>query len=212
MVVEDHPMTRYGIECVIEKKTTLAIIGKDCGDGLIAMQRIIELQPHIVVLDINLPKKNGISIVADSFKMHLDTKFIIFSGNISNWTLAQLLFFDNVYGILHKEYMPSEFDITLEQVIAGHKYYSDKLKSDPKFMANADFSLNQIGGLTKTELKILKLTSQHLRTECIAQKLFNSVKTIKKHKSNIVRKLSLQGANALYEFSLKNASIINSIY
>ena len=89
---------------------------------------------------------------------------------------------------------------------------SNKLNLDKSSFHESHFNPSQLKVLTKTEMKILKLTAQHFDTKDIAKILFNSTKTIKKHKSNIVKKLGLQGNNALYEFSIKNTHLINTLY
>lgn len=210
VIADDHPIVLHGLKNVIEENSNYSVIG-EAFDGEKALNIINKFNPDIAVLDLDMPKLNGLEILKNLSKKKNNTKVIIITAHKDESLLNKAIEFD-AKGYLLKETALVEINLCIEKVISGKKYISSDLSE--KMMENKNSNLNAttkikgLSELTLTEKKILKLVSANKTTKEIADELFVSYRTVENHRNNICKKLNITGGNALLRFALENKNNI----
>lgn len=207
VVADDHQLFREGLVNLLESDETIQVIGQ-AEDGQIAIKKVLELKPDILLTDIAMPNMNGMEATRNLKKelpdlkiiavsMHSDRQFVkgmLTAGTdaylLKNCTHQQLL--EAVHTVYNGKKYLSE-DIT-EMVISG--YLDDSSSADDKY--------NQ---LSEREKEIFLLLAEGMSTRKIGEKLFISVKTVGTHKQNILEKLELKNNSDVVKYALKKGLI-----
>lgn len=187
VIADDHPLMLRGLTDFLKSKN-FNIIGS-ASDGNSAYNLIVKLKPEIAILDIRMPHKTGLEIAEACKKNDLATKIILITFDKEEELYDKAKEF-GVYGYILKEFAIEEIETCIQHVINNQRYFSEEIASylnhnnlteKPKFLEL----------LTKSELKIVKLISENKTSQDIAEELTISVRTVDKHRSNIVSKLNL---------------------
>lgn len=206
ITADDHPMLLKGLN---DELTTNGynIIGQ-ANNGIQALELILKLQPTIAFLDIDMPVLNGFEVIKMAREKGTNTKFIILSFHKESYYIVQAKTFQ-IDGYLLKEDTFFEIEHCINQVLEGQVYFSKSIDGQPIIQATEE--VNRLKLLTLSELKILKLITQEISNQDIADSLSLSIRTIEKHRSNIINKLELKkGNNTLTNWALVNRSAILS--
>lgn len=185
IIADDHPLLLKGLyDFLLEKKYN--IIDK-APDGISAYNLILKHNPDIAILDIEMPKLSGIEIARKCKTNNLSTKIILITLHREKdlFYQAQEL---NIFGYILKDFAIEEIQTCLDSVSNDIPYFSPKIKS---LLTRKSESNNLLSNLTPSEIKILKLIAKDKTNKEIAEMLFISVRTVEKHRSNIIIKLSL---------------------
>lgn len=188
VIADDHPIILRGLSDFLKSKG-FNILGS-AEDGNTAYNLIVKLKPEIAILDIRMPHKTGLEIAEACKKNNLSTKIILITFDKEEELYDEALS-HNVYGYILKEFAIEEIEICIEHVINGKPYFSEEITS---YLQASDISKKPetLDLLTKSELKIVKLISENKTSQKIADELSISVRTVDKHRSNIVHKLELE--------------------
>lgn len=184
VLADDHPLFLRGITDFLRQLGFKYIhIAKN---GLEAFRKIQDEQPDIAILDIEMPYMTGIEVAQSSKKHDLKTKFVLISYQHDSMIVqraGQL----NISGYILKEDSISEIEKCIKTLFQGDTYFSENIsKSLP-----SKSMVSPIGELTETEKKVLRLIADNLTSKAIAEHYGVSVRTIEKHRSNIIEKLGL---------------------
>ncbi len=204
IIADDHPLLLSGLHAFLKEKGFNVI--SEATNGLNAYNEIIKLKPDIAILDISMPKMTGLEIVKKCRKNNIKTKIILitFHKNRELYLEASKL---NVAGYIFKEFALSEIENCLNQVIKNNTYFSPQIST---FLNIDTQGRDKMSILTSSEKKILKLISLNLTTNEISNRLFISAKTVEKHRSNISKKLELDGkTNSLLIWSKENKNLLS---
>lgn len=187
IIADDHPLMLRGINDFLESKG-FNILGS-AQDGQAAYNLIVKENPDIAILDIRMPFMTGLEVAEECKKNEIDTKIILitFDKEEALFDKAKAL---NIYGYILKEFAIEEIETCIAHVVMDEPYFSEEIasylnKSNP---ANTSGTLDS---LTKSEKKIVFLIAENKSSQQIADELNVSIKTIHKHRSNIVSKLHL---------------------
>ncbi|WP_396602343.1 response regulator [Algibacter sp. R77976] len=187
VIADDHPLMLRGLTDFLTSKG-YNILGS-AEDGNAAYNLIVKLKPQIAILDIRMPYKTGLEIAEACKKNDLPTKVILITFDKEEEVYDQALKF-GVFGYILKEFAIEEIENCINQVVNGKPYFSEEIASylNNSTLENKPETLDL---LTKSELKIVKLISENNTSQDIANALSISVRTVDKHRSNIVHKLGL---------------------
>ena len=187
VIADDHPLMLRGLtDFLVSRKFN--IIGS-ASDGNTAYNLIVKLKPDIAILDIRMPHKTGLEIAEACKKNNLQTKVILITFDKEEELYDKAKAF-NVYGYILKEFAIEEIETCIKHVINGTPYFSEEIASYLNHNNLSD-KPKHLELLTKSELKIVKLISEDKTSLDIANELTISVRTVDKHRSNIVSKLDL---------------------
>jgi len=213
IIADDHPIFRQGLKAVIELDSNLSIVA-EAEDGDSALARIEEFQPQVVILDIDMPGKDGFEVarMIKSNSLRVEIIFLTMHKDETHFNEAINL---GVKGFVIKDSAAADIVNCIKAVAAGQSYISPTLSS---FLLNRrnrsrafEDSAATINDLTPTERRVLLLLAEYKTSKEIAGELGVSPRTIENHRANICIKLKLEGTHALVKFAAQNKSEISSI-
>lgn len=208
LIVDDHPIFRRGLRQVIESDSRLKVLG-EAENGISALDLIEELKPQVVVADVNMPQMGGLELAEKIRERNLPVALVFLTMH-KDETMFNAAMDAGVSGYVLKDNAITDITDCIKTVAAGRHYITPAL-SDYLFnrsRKNSAFK-EQIGGLdslTKTERRVLQLIAEDKTSRQIGELLFIHSRTVDNHRTNISRKLNLQGSHALLRFALKNHS------
>lgn len=188
IIADDHPLMLRGLNDFLSSKG-YNIVGS-ANDGKEAYNLIVKLNPTIAILDIRMPYKTGLEIAEECQKNNIDTKIILitFDKGEELYDRAKEL---NIYGYILKEFAIEEIETCIAHVEMNEPYFSEEI-NDYLNKSEIKAHLNALEKLTKSERKIVLLIAQDLDNQHISNHLNISLRTVEKHRSNIVSKLKLE--------------------
>ena len=207
-MADDHPIVRQGLKQIIESDPNLVIVA-EAGDGETALALVEVHQPDVLVLDVDMPKMNGFAVVKElrNRKNNVAVVFLTMHGEEEIFHAALDL---DVKGYVVKDSALGEIAAGIKAVAAGRAFFSPSLSAlllnrrrRTEDFEQANHGIEQ---LTPTERRILKLIADEKTSKEIGEQLYISYRTVEKHRSNISRKLDLQGSLALVKFAAANKS------
>lgn len=208
IIADDHPLLRRGLRSTIEGDPGLRVVA-EVADGESALAEIERLKPAIAVLDVDMPKLDGLCVAREIRKRRLpvDIIFLTIHAEEDLFHAAMNL---NARGYLLKDSALTEIVKALRAVAAGECYVTPSVAVH-EFQRNRraqDFAKQQPGmeTLTPTERRILSMIANGHSSKSIAAELFIHYRTVENHRNNICQKLFLRGPNALFKFALQHKS------
>lgn len=200
IIADDHPMTLAGMKNFVETLGYHVIATYT--DGLSAYEGVLKLTPTIVILDLNMPKMNGLEVLEKLREENAKIKIVLYTmyHEKSFFTKAKDL---GVNGYILKDFALDELSVCLKKISENENWFSSKLENTIT-IDKYDDEKTRILLLTSSEKKILSLIGEEYSTKEIADLLFVTEKTIEKHRSNIIHKLGLPNErNILMRFAMK---------
>ena len=199
VIAEDHTILREGLNALLSSQSDLKVVG-EAGDGLEAIRCVRNHSPDMVLLDLSMPRMTGLDAINTIKKANAQTKIIVLTVHrAEEYLLATLR--AGADGYVLKEAHSSELLTAIRHVLAGRQYLSpsipgtiiDRLLEGEK----ASTIRSAWETLTQREREILKLVAEGYRNKEIADLLCISVKTVEKHRANLMEKLDLHDAASL---------------
>lgn len=186
IIADDHPLLLKGLNDFLSEKK-YNIIGSG-SDGRQAYNLILQKQPDIAILDIQMPYLSGIEIAKKCKISNIKTKIVLITlhKEVELYQKAKEL---NIFGYILKEFALEEIENCIASVRDGKSFFSTKIKES---IENNVEKNDKLSSLTPSERKILNLIAQDKTNKEIASKLFISHRTVEKHRSNIISKLNLE--------------------
>lgn len=199
LIADDHVLFNDGLKSLIEGEGDLQICGQVyCGSEVIPF--IQANQTNLILLDINLPRINGIELIGLIKEVSPSIKILMISMYTDKFFVDSCLKQD-IPGYILKNASKTELLQAIRKIIGGETYYDPKLKKD-NLHAGDDFSRKF--SLTARELEILYLIKENHTNQQIADKLFLSQFTVETHRRNINLKLGIKNPAELIHFIYKN--------
>ncbi len=211
LIADDHPLMRKGLRLSIEEDSGLKVVG-EAADGEAALSLIAKLHPHVALLDIEMPKLDGLGVAREMVKRGLKTE-IIFLTLHSSQDLFRSAMDLGCKGYILKDSAVQEVVAGIHAVAAGRPYISSVITTD--LLQNRSQSDTKAGNaltsnLTPTELRIMRLIASGKTSKEIGAELSIHYRTVENHRTSMCRKLELEGegANALLRFALQNKNLL----
>ncbi len=205
LVVDDYPYLRRGVSTVISSHPGYAVVG-EAEDGFKAMEGVARLRPDIVIMDISMPRLDGIQATRRITEEFPGTKVIILSMH-TDPLYALRSFKAGAMGYVFKGSDPDELLLAVERVMAGKMYASPQVSEDllGSFvdMIKVDSHLEPFDSLSLREREILELIAGGAKSREIASRLFISLSTVKTHRINIMRKLGVNDTAGLVKAAIR---------
>ncbi|MCI9081113.1 MAG: response regulator transcription factor [Lachnospiraceae bacterium] len=203
MIVDNHSMVREGLKKLLEFDGDIEVIG-EANDGLECLDFLEKVVPQVVLLDIDMPKMNGLEVLQKIKEKKIEVKVIILTVHNEIEYLIKAVNI-GIDGYMIKDSESSELRKAIFQVIDGETYIQPSLIPLLKSrILERDKDEIKIEKLTKRELEILKLLSIGLYNKEIGEKLNISERTVKNHVSNIFRKIDVTDRTQAAVFAIKN--------
>lgn len=203
MLADDHVMLREGIKQLLEFDGSIEIV-QEASDGEECLEKLKSAKPQVLLLDINMPKKDGIAVLNEIKNMNLDVKVLILT--VHNEIEYLLKAVDvGVNGYILKDSESAELKRAIQLVLDGETYIPPKLI--PAFnnrLIARDVDKDKIDLLTSRELEVLTQVANGMFNKEIANNLNISERTVKNHIANIFKKIDVSDRTQAAVFAIKN--------
>jgi two-component system nitrate/nitrite response regulator NarL len=200
VIIDDHPLVRKGVEMVASLEPDLEFAGF-ASNGKEALELIAQTNPDVALVDLRLPEEHGLEIIKKARDAGSRCKYIILTSYATKEEIQQAMAL-GVEGYVLKEALPEELLSAIRLVAKGRKYY------DPTVVQQAmeydkEYRGKGMDELTPRELEVLAFLAKGMNNKAIAEALFITEHTVKKHIGQILEKLDLHDRTqaALYAVS-----------
>jgi two-component system, NarL family, response regulator DegU len=206
LLADDHHIVRDGIKTILENSGFINVLG-EASNGLEAIEKVKELSPDILMIDISMPEMTGIEACNIVNQEKYKTKVLILSMHNSEEYIYKSLE-AGAYGYMLKDSEKEELLMAIKKIHKGEKYYgasvSQIMMDSYKRMSTKQKPEQEDGQqLTKREKEILKEIVEGLSNKEIATKLFISQRTVDTHRSNLMQKMKVRNTAELVRLALQ---------
>jgi len=209
VIAEDHTILREGLRALLSSDPDFEVVG-EAEDGRDAIQCVESLTPDLVLMDLSLPRMNGMDAIKEIKKRSPDTKVLALTVHrTEEYILATLR--AGADGYVLKDATHAELVMGIRSVLTGRPYLSPGV-SDKVIEGYLEGRKTVKTGtpwdtLTQREREVLKLIAEGYKNKDIAGYLYISVKTVEKHRANLMKKLDLHSTSALTAFAMERGLI-----
>ena len=205
VLVDDHRLFREGVRNLLEQQADMTVVG-EAGDGRTAADLVQTLSPTVVVMDVTMPDLNGINATRQILCAKPDTKVLALSMHAHRPLVREMLE-AGASGYLLKECAFDELVQAIHSVVEKNQVYlSPKISR----MVLEDYlrpprKTEMLGILTLTpsEREITQLITEGKSSRQIAENMGISVRTVEKHRLNIMRKLRIRNVAELVKYAIR---------
>ncbi len=211
LIVDDHPLLRQGLSRLLELEGGINVVGQ-ASNGIEALRLMDQLEPDVLLLDINMPGMNGIEVAKTVREKHPHTEVLVLTIH-DNQSYVNEMIRVGAKGYLLKDAEPREVVHAIKKVATGETVYSTQLME--RVMERYHHMEMQYGRLqsaaaiqdlelTNRELEILQYICEGLSNKEIANALFISEKTVKNHITSLLRKLEVEDRTQAAVFAVSH--------
>ena len=206
VIADDHPVFLQGLRQIIELEPGLEVVG-EAGDGNSALETIKIYRPGIVILDIEMPRLDGLAVARLLREQRVPLEIILLTVHREESLLSYALEL-GVKGYVLKDSAVTDIVSCISAVSRGEYYTSPALTT---YLVNRSRIAERPRGsrpglldLTPTERHVLRLIADYKTSREIAENLGISRRTVETHRTNICQKLEIHGSHALMKFALEH--------
>ncbi len=214
LIADDHPIVRQGLRQTIEKEPDLKVVA-EVAEGHAALEQMQMLMPGIAILDIEMPELDGIAVMREIARRRLPVKVIFLTIYRDEEAFNEAIAL-GASGYVLKDSAVNEIIDGIRAVAAGYNYTSPAMTSylvtRTRRAVACDEQEPRLEDLTKAEREILRLVAEYNTNTQIGEALHVSPRTVEAHRSNICKKLQIQGQHALMRFALAHKSELINIH
>jgi DNA-binding NarL/FixJ family response regulator len=209
IIADDHHLVRQGIRALLAESDDVQVVG-EAEDGQQAVELAEELKPEVVIMDISMPRLDGVQATERVLGLGGPTEVVILSMHDDQY-LAEKLLRSGAKGYLLKASIAEELLLAVRSASQGRTYLSPAisrpvldalLNPEPAGAASHPREL-----LTAREREVLQLIAEGYTNTAIAEELTVSVKTVEKHRSNLMNKLDVHDLASLMRVAIKHKLI-----
>ena len=203
-IVDDHPVIRLAIRMLLEHEG-YEIVGES-DNGVDAMQMIRECVPDLIILDISIPKLDGLEVLARFNAMNSTLKTLVLTAQ-SPALFAMRCMQSGAAGYVCKQEELSELVSAIKAVFSGYNYFPSQALTPEKNEISCFSEIELFKQVNDRELMVLKLFAQGKTNKDIAAGMFLSNKTVSTYKKRLMQKLKATSLVELIELAKRNALV-----
>jgi two-component system, NarL family, response regulator NreC len=204
LIAEDHLMVREGIRALLEKAGDIHVMG-EASNGQEAIEMTEALKPDVLIMDIMMPRMNGIQAAANIREMKLPTYILLLSMYSDEGFVHQALQY-GVKGYVLKSSVSDELLWAVRAVAGGKAYFSSSISEIVESVTNPHSTLQDgdpLSNLSPREKEILQLIAEEYTSAEIGKMLFITEKTVEKHRTKLMEKLNARNLAGLVRLAVK---------
>ena len=206
LIVDDHPVVRKGLQSCLSKQERISVVG-EAGDGDEALVKIRELMPDVVLMDISMPKMNGLAVTEVLRKEQPAIKVLVLSVHNNKDYIFRIIQ-AGAHGYISKEASPEELLEAITAVYEGETFFTPEVAQAA--LARLVHGAGKEGGLdqlTGREREVLVLIAEGQSNKEIASDLGIGVRTIETHRERIMRRLEIHSVAGLTKYAIANGLV-----
>ncbi|MCG6919012.1 MAG: response regulator transcription factor [Deltaproteobacteria bacterium] len=209
VIAEDHTILREGLRALLSSQESLEVVG-EAGDGREAIRQVEELTPDLILMDLSMPKMNGVEAIREIKRRVPETRILALTVHKAEEFILEVLQ-SGADGYLPKDASSNELMMAIRSILMGKRYLSPSVSNvvieGYLESRRTSESITPWDKLTKREREILKLIAEGHKNKDIAEYLCISVKTVEKHRANLMKKLDLHSAAALTAYAMERGLV-----
>jgi DNA-binding NarL/FixJ family response regulator len=207
LLADDHAVVRRGLRLVLDGEPDLEVVA-EAGDGAEAVERALRDDIHLVVLDVTMPRMTGIQAAREITRRRPDVRTLILSMHDSEQYFFEALK-AGASGYVLKSAADRDLVEACRATMRGEPFlYPDAVAAlIRKHLERASEGDARTDILTPRELEILKLIAEAYTSKQMAEMLFISVKTVERHRANILEKLGMRDRVELTRYAIKRGLV-----
>ena len=206
VIAEDYRILREGLRALLSYDDEFEVAG-EATDGQEALRQVEQLRPELLLLDLSLPRMNGTEVIREIKHRRLPTRILVLTVHADESQVYGALK-AGADGYLLKNAGTDELTMAIRSVLAGRSYLSPSVSRgviegylEDRGSGRPAPSWQQ---LSKRERQVLKRIAEGAKNREIAKELSISIKTVEKHRANLMRKLDLHNTAALTAFAIEH--------
>jgi DNA-binding NarL/FixJ family response regulator len=207
LIADDHPIVRSGLRKVLDAKPDLEVVA-EAADGAEAVERALSEDVHLAILDVSMPRMTGIQAAAELHRRRPELKTLMLSMHDSEQFLFEALK-AGASGYVLKSGADTDIVDAVRAAMRGDSYlYPSAVATLVRdYVERGGRGEEQFDVLTPRELEVLKLIAEAYTSKQIAEALFISVKTVERHRQNILDKLGMRDRVELTRYAIRRGLI-----
>ena len=207
LIADDHSIVRSGLKKVLDAKPDLEVVA-EAQDGAEAVEKALNEDVHLAILDVSMPRMTGIQAAAELHKRKPELKTLMLSMHDSEQFLFEALK-AGASGYVLKSGADTDIVDAVRAAMRGDSYlYPSAVTSLVRdYVERGDRGEEEFDVLTPRELEVLKLIAEAYTSKQIADELFISIKTVDRHRQNILEKLGMRDRVELTRYAIKRGLI-----
>ena len=209
LLAEDHTIVRKGLRALLKDVDDIKVVG-EAADGREAVQLTSDILPDVVVIDISMPLLNGLEATRRITEQHAEVNVVVLTVH-SNEEYILRTFQSGAVGYLVKASAPAELVRAIRAANQGLTFLSPsiskKVVHELVQSAESENSQSDLHKLTGREREVLQLIAEGYSIKEISEHLYLSQKTVRTHRSNLMKKLDVSSTAALTLFALQHGII-----
>ena len=203
MIADDHSMIREGLKSLLELEGDIQVV-VEAEDGVDCLEKLKICTPDVLLLDINMPRKNGLEVLQTLKSSKSKVKVLVLTVHNEVEYLMKAVDI-GVDGYILKDSESAELKKAIFSIVEGENYIQPSLiPSLNSKMIEKNRDEGKIESLTKRELEVLKLLAVGMYNKEVAEKLNISERTVKNHVSNIFKKIEVTDRTQAAVFAIRN--------
>ncbi|MEI7535915.1 MAG: response regulator transcription factor [Comamonadaceae bacterium] len=210
LIVDDHTLLRAGLRALLVQDPGFEVVG-EAENGRDAIRAVGQLTPDLVLMDLTMPGMNGIEAMTEIKRRYPEVRVLVMTLHAAeDYIHASLK--AGADGYILKDATQDEFRIAMRSVLLGKTYLSIDVSA--KVVTGYLGGGKNAGGssiydsLTHREREVLKLVAEGKTNKIIADYLHLSVKTVEKHRSNLMSKIDVHNASGLTAFAIEKGLLV----
>ena len=206
LIADDHAIVRSGLKRVLDAKPDLEVVA-EAEDGADAVEKALDDDVHLAILDVSMPRMTGIQAAAELHRRKPELKTLMLSMHDSEQFLFEALK-AGASGYVLKSSADEDIVAACRKVMRGESFlYPSAVTALVRDYVERGGNDAHFDILTPRELEVLKLIAEAHTSKEIAQQLFISVKTVERHRQNILDKLGMRDRVELTRYAIRRGLI-----
>ena len=203
LIVDDHPITRYGMSQLFRQEPDLEVCG-EAEDATQAISLLPVLRPHLVVCDLALPGKHGLECLKDSLALIPDLRVLVVSMHDEELYAERVLRAGGC-GYLMKQAGGEELIHAVREVLSGRIYLSKRMSENALHVFSGRNSKSDLPtrNLTDREFQVFQCLGQGMTSREIGTALHMGRKTVETHRRHVREKLNLKSGPELIKYAVR---------
>ncbi len=205
VLVDDQELVRAGVRKVLEGEPGMVVVG-EAGDGNALMKLLREVEADIIVLDLNMPGRDGFEALRDLNMADIAVKVLVLSLHDDSQYVARAVR-DGAHGYLLKDSAVQELPLAVRTVMQGQPFYSPRAQAALSEALRNGQRLDPVDLLSPREQEVLKRVAGGLSSKEIGATLNISPRTVETHRASLMRKLDLHSVAELTRFAIEKGLV-----
>lgn len=210
-IVDDHALLRAGLRALLSQDPDLEVVG-EADNGHDAIRDIVTLTPDLVLMDISMRGMSGVETIVDVKRRNPATRVLVLTiHKADEYILASLR--AGADGYILKDATHDELRVAMRSILNGKTYLSPDISGKVIHGYLGTGKTASVGSawdtLTHREREVLKLIAEGHPNKYISDYFCLSIKTVEKHRSNLMKKLDLHNASMLTSYAIEKGLVVN---